>query len=124
MRRPSRRIAGPVTVNHANRECRRTERPAPCARLRGWLSGLGFWRGSDTRLRSRLFGANQFLHRCLLRYRRLCRGLLRDGFRLGRSARIRDRTGAINQKLRPVFGTSQPRRSPSVSEVAPLSGSR
>ena len=74
MRRPSGRIAGPLEVNHANRACRRDEKRALCARLHGRLSGR------DIRRRAHLFGANQFLRWCLLRYYRLCRGLLRDGF--------------------------------------------
>ncbi|WP_436196361.1 hypothetical protein [Paraburkholderia hospita] len=76
------------------------------------MSRLGFWRGSDTRLRSRLFGANQFLRRYLLGYSGLCRGFLREGFRLARSARIRN-SDKRHQSKTSTGLPHQPRRSAS-----------
>lgn len=86
VRRPSGRIAGPLEVNRANRACRCNEKRALNARFHSRLSGCSFGRGRDIRRRAHLFGANQFLRRCLLRCRRLCRALLRDSFQHVRSA--------------------------------------
>lgn len=103
---PAGRVADPLEVNRARRACRRDEKRALSARFCDRLSSRSFRRGRDIRLRARHFGVSQFFRRCLLRYRRLYRVFLRDGFRLARSGRIRNTAKTHRRRRSEACGTS------------------